>query len=286
MNSSTTIDLADAPVAMVNPINSVVGRVKKLMTGYSKLKEAKQISKHFADYLRPVVAESEDCKTKVFNIRHQVYCEELGFEPLRENEQENDEFDKFAIHSLIQHIQTGNYAGTVRIVTPSESTQQLPIEKYCLHSITDAELSPANFERHEVCEISRLAVPAKFRRRKIDQFEGAATGVINPQTYSEEELRCFPFIAIGLYMSAASIVISKGIPHTYVMMEPRLARSMSFLGIKFHKLGPTVEYHGQRAPYYINPSLLMKNLTPAFKTMLKDIQHSIEGQKHLFSDNV
>ncbi|MDM7859651.1 PEP-CTERM/exosortase system-associated acyltransferase [Alteromonas sp. ASW11-36] len=268
---------------MANPIDAVVGRVKKLMTGYSKLKEAKQISKHFSDYLRPVVADSPDSKTKVFNIRHQVYCEELNFEPIRDDEQESDDFDDFSIHAMIQHLQTGNFAGTVRIVHPDDDSKQLPIEKYCLHSITDEELSPANFARHEICEISRLAVPARFRRRKIDQFEGAATGVINPQTYSEEELRCFPFIAIGLYMSAASIVIAKGIPHTYVMMEPRLARSMSFLGIKFHKLGPTVEYHGQRAPYYINPSLLMKNLTPAFKTMLKDIQHSIAEQKHLFS---
>lgn len=283
MNPVDPTALPNYPVAMANPIDAVVGRVKKLMTGYSKLKEAKQISKHFSDYLQPVVADSPDCKAKVFNIRHQVYCEELNFEPVREDEQESDDFDAFSIHAMIQHLQTGNYAGTVRIVHPDDESKQLPIEKYCLHSITDKALSPANFARHEICEISRLAVPARFRRRKIDQFEGAATGVINPQTYSEEELRCFPFIAIGLYMSAASIVIAKGIPHTYVMMEPRLARSMSFLGIKFHKLGPTVEYHGQRAPYYINPSLLMKNLTPAFKTMLKDIQTSIVEQKHLFS---
>jgi N-acyl amino acid synthase of PEP-CTERM/exosortase system len=86
-------------------------------------------------------------------------------------------------------------------------------------------------------------------------------------------------------MSAASIVLLKEIPHTYVMMEPRLARSMSFLGIKFHQLGPTVEYHGQRAPYYINPNLLMENLTPAFMNMLKDIRQSIETQKHLLHLN-
>ncbi|WP_100643396.1 PEP-CTERM/exosortase system-associated acyltransferase [Alteromonas facilis] len=268
---------------MANPINSVFDRVKKVMTGYSKLKEAKQISKHFADYLRPVVAESQESKSTVYNIRHQVYCEELGFEPVRDNEQESDDFDAFSIHAMIQHLQTGNFAGTVRVVHPTDESQQLPIEKYCLHSITDEELTPARFPRHSVCEISRLAVPERFRRRKADQFEGAATGVINTQTYSEQELRCFPFIAIGLYMSAASIVIAKNIPHTYVMMEPRLARSMSFLGIKFHKLGPTVEYHGQRAPYYINPALLMQNLTPAFKTMLRDIQQSIETQKHMFN---
>ena len=285
MSTMNPIHTAQSPTLMVNPINSVVDRIKKLMRGYSKLQEAKQISKHFSEYLEPLVANSPECKSKVFNIRHQVYCEELNFEPLRDNAEETDEFDPISIHAMIQHIQTGNYAGTVRIVTPGKDDEQLPIEKYCLHSITDKALSPANYARHEVCEISRLAVPARFRRRKIDQFDGAATGVINPQTYSEAELRCFPFIAIGLYMSAASIVLLKGIPHTYVMMEPRLARSMSFLGIKFHQLGPTVEYHGQRAPYYINPHLLLENLTPAFVNMLNDIRHSIDTQKHLISTN-
>lgn len=284
MNSVDTKNRAIKPFSMANPINSVVSRVKKAMSGYSKLKEAKQISKHFSDYLSPVVAASEENKSTVFNIRHQVYCEELAFEPVKQNEQEKDEFDEFSIHAMIQHLQTGHYAGTVRVVHPTDESQQLPIEKYCLHSITDETLRPSNFSRNDICEISRLAVPERFRRRKSDSFDGAATGAINTTSYSERELRCFPFIAIGLYMSAASIVIMKNIPHTYVMMEPRLARSMSFLGIKFHKIGPTVDYHGMRAPYYINPSLLMESLTPAFKKMLHDIQVSIESQKHLLDN--
>ena len=110
----------------------------------------------------------------------------------------------------------------------------------------------------------------------MDQFQGAATGVINQQTYSEQELRCFPFIAVGLYFAAASVVMLNDIKHTYVMMEPRLARSMSFVGIKFHQLGPVVDYHGKRAPYYINPYLLMENLSPGFKNLLQNIEGAIE----------
>ena len=68
----------------------------------------------------------------------------------------------------------------------------------------------------------------------------------------------------------------EGIQHTYVMMEPRLARSMSFVGIKFEQLGPVVDYHGKRAPYYINPKLLVDNLTPGFKNMLNKIQSNIQ----------
>ena len=90
------------------------------------------------------------------------------------------------------------------------------------------------------------------------------------------ELRCFPFIAVGLYLCAASIVIENDIKHTFVMMEPRLARSINFIGIQFEKIGPAIDYHGKRAPYYINLSLLMENLTPGFQMMLVHIRRSLK----------
>ena len=80
---------------------------------------------------------------------------------------------------------------------------------------------------------------------------------------------------MGLYLCAASIVIENDIKHTFVMMEPRLARSMKFIGIQFEQIGPAINYHGKRAPYYINPSLLMENLTPGFQMMLIDIRKSL-----------
>jgi len=60
------------------------------------------------------------------------------------------------------------------------------------------------------------------------------------------------------------------------MMEPRLARNMGFVGIKFRQIGPVVDYHGRRAPYYINAELLHAHLARGFKMMLKNIKHSID----------
>lgn len=254
---------------------STTDKLNKLWKNYRKLREANAISKHFSTYLKPKVADNSELKSTVFAIRHNVYCEELKFEPLYPDGQEKDEFDAYSQHCLIQHIKTEQYAGTVRLVMPQKEGDLLPIEKFCLDSISHPEFTPAHFARNEICEISRLAVPEQFRRRQTDKFAGAATGVINEDTYSETELRCFPFIAIGLYLSAASVGIGSGLKHAFVMMEPRLARSMSFIGIKFVKIGPTIEYHGKRAPYYINAELLMKNLSPGFKRMLDDIMKII-----------
>ena len=258
-----------------------IPKLGRLIAGYRKLKEANQICSHFSTYLGPVVATSPELKTEVYKIRHAVYCEELHFEEVRENGLETDEFDAYSQYCLIHHMNSGNYAGTVRIVTPENKEQLLPLEKYCLNSITHKQYNPLNFPRNEICEISRLAVPHAFRRRQMDNFDGAATGAINTQTFSEKELRCFPFIAVGLYLTAASLVIKQDINHVFVMMEPRLARSMRFLGIRFEQIGPVIDYHGKRAPYYITPNRLIESLSPGFKKMLSHIMKSVNNSTAL-----
>ncbi|WP_102797888.1 PEP-CTERM/exosortase system-associated acyltransferase [Bowmanella denitrificans] len=256
----------------------VIGPIVKRAMGYMVNREATNITKHFSEFLTPTLALDEAARAEAFSIRHQVYCKELKFEDENPDGIEMDDFDAYSILCMIKHIRTGNFAGTVRIVRPTEESQLLPIEKYCSNAIGSDKINPSNFARSEICEISRLAVPAQFRRRQTDKFKGAETGVINEYTYSEKELRCFPFIAIGLYLTAASVVIQAGIKHTFVMMEPRLARSMKFVGIEFDQIGPAVEYHGIRAPYYINPELLLRNLTPGFKHMLTSITQSVDAQ--------
>jgi len=256
----------------------IIGDITKKIASMKVNHEACNIAEHFTQFLEPQVAVSEALKEEAFKIRHNVYCEELAFEEIKEGGQEKDEFDDRSIFSLIRHKPTNTYTSCVRIVKINEEGQLLPIEKFCMSSITNEEFHPKQFNRNEICEISRLAVKADFRRRKTDQFKGSGTGVIQETSYSEVELRCFPFIAIGLYMAAATMAIDTGIKHAYVMMEPRLARSMKFVGIKFIQLGEPIEYHGRRAPYYINPEIFLTNLSPGFKNLYKAIEHDICGQ--------
>lgn len=254
----------------------LIGPWVKKAVDFTVRRQVNNIARHFSHYLTPLVASEDGSRNASFNIRHQVYCEELNFEEIRPEKMESDDFDQYSIHCLIKHVPSSRYSGTVRIVCPQKAGEIIPIQKYCLNSISPGKINPNDFEPHEICELSRLAVPNEFRRRVSDKYDGAATGVINQYTYSEKELRCFPFIAIGLYLSAASIVMEKGIKHSFVMMEPRLARSLRLVGIHFEQIGPTVDYHGKRAPYYINSTLLMETLTPSFKLMLKDIRKTLQ----------
>jgi N-acyl amino acid synthase of PEP-CTERM/exosortase system len=256
----------------------VLGDMVKKVASFKVDHDAKNIAEHFTQFLQPEVATTDELRDEVFKIRHNVYCEELAFEQVKDERKEQDEFDPQSIFAMIKHKPSNNYTGCVRIVKSTNENELLPLEKFCINAIQDEKLHPKNFARNEICEISRLAVKAEFRRRKADQFKGSAIGAINEVVYSDTELRCFPFIAIGLYMAAATMAIDTGVKHAYVMMEPRLARSMKFVGIKFIPLGEPIEYHGLRAPYYINPNIFMENLTPGFKSLFLSIEHDIVNQ--------
>lgn len=262
--------LADKPI---------IGVFIRRFIFHSANKAAESIADHFSKYLSPKIAYSHEVKQNVFQIRHGVYCEELKFEPIQESGLEKDEFDEYSLFCLIKHKPSQTYAGTVRLVAPRNTGLLLPIEKFCSDSINTDGYHPQQFNRNEICEISRLAVPAQFRRRNSDKFKGAAEGQINIKSYSEDELRCFPFIAVGLYMTAASLALKSGITHAFVMMEPRLARGLSFVGINFKRIGPVIDYHGKRAPYYINAQMFLDNLSPGFKALLVEIENEVGKQQ-------
>lgn len=241
--------------------------------------DAVVISDYFSRYLKPHIAYSETVKQQVYKLRHQVYCEELQYEKTNASQLELDEFDARAIHCVVQHLSSNTLAGTLRLIPTNSCDELLPLEKFCAHAITHPELNPNNFLRHQVCEISRLAVPAVFRKRQTDQFAGSATGVINELTFSTEELRYFPYIAISLYLSAIAICRKTRCFHVFVMMEPRLARSLDFVGIHFTQIGPVIDYHGQRAAYYVDARALRKELSLGYKKFLQMIERELFGSR-------
>lgn len=236
---------------------------------------ADRIASHFSTYFESDVSNSDESKEASFSIRHNVYAEELKLEPVTRDMLETDAFDSHSFHCLIKHRVSNIFAGTVRIIQSRNDSERLPIEVYCEDSITEDKYHPKHFARHDIVEISRLAVPAQFRKRQMDNFDGAAVGAINESTYSEMELRCFPFIAVGLYLTASAVLIKNNVEHCYVMVEPRLARSMRLVGLQFEQIGPVVDYHGQRAPFLINPMRVPNNLRPGFKVLLEKIMEDI-----------
>ena len=256
--------------------NPVYGGLFRWLIGHVMKKEASSIAKHFESYFTAEVASSETMRTQVQNIRHRVYCEELKFEPVNDAQKECDEFDSYSDYCTLRHIKSNKLVGCVRMVAPVSPHSELPIEKFCGSSITDMKYHPSNFSREEIGEISRLAVLPEYRRRKMDRVEGVAQGLLDNETYTENEFRCFPFISVGLYFAVAALTVIAGRKHIYVMTEPKIARSMSLAGIRFIQIGKTVDYHGLRAPYYINRDILFRHMSKGLKVLYSHIEKDVD----------
>jgi hypothetical protein len=86
-----------------------------------------------------------------------VYCRDLGFEPLRSDSLEADDYDERSIHCLVQSVSTGAYVGCARLVLTDADTPQtpLPVEVTC--ATLDRSLVEAMAHRSQIAEISRLA---------------------------------------------------------------------------------------------------------------------------------
>jgi len=232
---------------------------------------------HFFEHFTLVVANEEHEQRTCFKTRHQVYCEEMGFEDTRANKMEFDEFDEFALSCYIKHKATGDCAGTIRLVMPQHPGQLLPIEQNCPSAIRMDENSPQRYARHSICEISRLAIPKRFRRRQSDSNVSPVTGKsLNNGFKKDKPGRNFPYLSLALYFFAASICVLRDIENVYVMMEPRLARSLRMLGINFEQLGNEIDYHGQRAAYQLSPVEFMQQVSPALQRFQRKIMTELQ----------
>lgn len=236
------------------------------------------VSSAFHEYFLPMLANTPEQRAQAFRIRHEVYCREFGFERPEEHPDgmETDSYDAQSIHCLLVHQPSTKAAGCVRLVLPDPENPDapLPFEKHCIDSLDRSITEPLLANRAAIGEISRLAVISEFRRRRNEDRTPA--GDPDAAGFSLIEQRQFPFIAVGLYLSAASTGMLSGLEGVFAMMEPRLARHLSRYGIRFMQVGQVTDYHGPRAPFYITRDDLLHGLKPEISALLDTIKNDLE----------
>jgi N-acyl amino acid synthase of PEP-CTERM/exosortase system len=232
----------------------------------------------YHDYFQLIPANTEELKKEVYRIRYDVYCRELGWEDADDNpgEMEIDQYDQWSHHCLLLHKPSQRFAGCVRLVraVPEKNRPGIPLQAHC-HNALDPEILDIDaLPRHSFGEISRLAIRAEFRRRPGEKENPGGTGNKPPSLHPSQRRR-FPHIALGLYLGAASIGLAEGLEGVFAMMEPRLARHLRLTGIRFQQVGKILEYHGPRAPFYINRTGLFANLRPELLKLLRAIEKDL-----------
>jgi N-acyl amino acid synthase of PEP-CTERM/exosortase system len=216
------------------------------------------LGKAFRQYFEIVPAYSDALKDEVYRIRHQVYCEELAYEPVRPDRRERDEYDAHSLHVLIRSVKIGEFMGCTRLVLtrPEDPNYPLPFEKACAATLDRSIVDPAKLPRGSIGEFGRLAVLAQFRKRQGE--EQHATGLI--QAFSSLLRPRFPYILAGLYLGTIELAQRNGIDPLFVLTEERLVRHLQKLGVKIRIIGGPIEHRGQRLPSMMSPSGIINDL--------------------------
>lgn len=240
------------------------------------------MTESFSRYFSVSLAETPGQKKDVYKIRYRVYCEEFKYESLDEfpDQLEFDEYDAISRHCLITHNETGVPAGCVRLVPalgPAEESP-LPFEKHCGDSLDSRLIDSMRLDRKTVCEISRLAVDGRFRRRTGEGL--TRYGEMSSLDLSLQEQRACSLIAVAGFFSGNVLTEMENRGNMFAMMEPFLPRLLKRSGIFFERVGKDIDYHGIRAPYFCTSQSVLDNM---YQDEVREFYHWLRENIHKHS---
>jgi len=203
----------------------------------------------------------------VYRIRHDVYCRELGWEAVRKDGLEMDDYDRHSVHCLLRKRDTGDLVGCSRLVLarPEQPSFPLPFELSCREVIRRDQLDPARLPRDDVGEVSRLAVMSEFRQRQGEADKPVSVGEQDFEARGGQPR--FPFIPMSLYLGAAAAARRLSVENVFVLTEPRLASHFLRLGFDIHPIGGEIEHRGIRVPSVLSSSKVVGNLRPLIQPL-------------------
>jgi len=236
------------------------------------------IIEHFHRYFCLVPADTPALKEEVYRLRYDVYCSEFGYEPAEKfpDKMEQDEYDKQALHVLVRHKSTGLAAGCTRLIktTPVGPHRLLPFEKACKGKLDLACIDSLELPRNSICESSRFSVHSNFRRRHGES--GSRYGDMTSLDSGFHEQRTFPLISVSTALATTALTELTDRPNMFAMMEPFFPRLLHRIGYNFIKVGADIDYHGNRAAYFVETGSVLQNLSPELFELYKSIRETLD----------
>ncbi|SBT10187.1 conserved hypothetical protein [Candidatus Accumulibacter aalborgensis] len=238
------------------------------------------VSQGYRRFFKVVPALTDELRAENYRIRHEVYCRELNFEPIRPEGLEADAEDNRSVHCLVQSVTTGQYVGCARLVLvdPDQAQAQLPFENTCRATLDRSIVDPMTLDRSRIAEISRLAVISSYRRRQGEQNR--------PISLSEEDFGTAtrprqPYLALAVYLGLLALARHYGIATLFVLTEPRLAKNLSRLGVRLETIGGEVQHRGARAPSMMSVDEIVGGMNflvrALFEVISREVKEGIEA---------
>ncbi|MBN8443762.1 MAG: PEP-CTERM/exosortase system-associated acyltransferase [Thauera sp.] len=230
----------------------------------------------FSRYFRIDAALNASLLDEVFRVRHEVYCENLKFEPERPNRREFDDFDAHSVHCLLRTAASPHESvGCTRIIlaNPDDPNQPLPFERTCAGRLDHSLIDPSRLPRDRIAEISRLAVGDRYRRRK---GEGNTQLGLDANDFAQNGTQPrFPFIPASLLLGAVAMAEYKGIETVFVLTEPRLATHFARLGVEVTQIGAPIFHRGLRIPSVMQVDEIIRNMRRILRPLWTIVREEI-----------
>jgi N-acyl amino acid synthase of PEP-CTERM/exosortase system len=213
------------------------------------------------------LADDADLLQRAFRTRYQVYCVENHFEdPGRQaGFMETDEYDARSRHSVLIYRPTGEILGTVRLILPVNGV----LDSFSMQGIGahcgDALPVPVG----RTAEVSRFSISKRSR-------QGTETNVSlfrSPSQNAGAIRRAEPLMSLGLIQGLVRMSKLHGITHWCAVMEPKMLRMLSAMGIHFIPVGGLVEHHGLRQLCYCEVAGILRTMKierPTFWEVVAD----------------
>lgn len=241
--------------------------------------ELANLGAEFKRYFEIVPALTQELRDHVYRIRHEVYCEELKYESLREDSRERDQYDAHSLHCLIRSVKTRDYVGCTRLVL-ARPNDPLPFERTCAKTIDRSIIDPQLLPRHTIAEISRLAVVARYRNRRGEKELAVP---LAEHSFGTQERPRFPYLTVGLYLGTIALAREYGITTLFVLTEPRLAKHLARLGVVIRQIGGAVDHRGIRVPSMMTVATIIDGLNfivrPLYEVIVAEIRAGIAAQR-------
>ncbi|MDT4330177.1 PEP-CTERM/exosortase system-associated acyltransferase [Methylomonas sp. MED-D] len=197
-----------------------------------------------------VLADTPESQRIHYNLRYQVYCDEMGYEDKSRfpDKMEYDEWDHHSVHFLVRDKLSKQWLGGLRLVYPQ--CFEFPFEHKC------NDVAPISEEQYlQAVEISRLCVIKQARRVAQPGSEDLGGNVTMLRAYRQQSKS----LMWGLYRAAVLYCARNGVKHWFILVSPSLAHAVKKEGFQMTQAGNPCEFRGQRIPYILDVDQILAN---------------------------
>jgi N-acyl amino acid synthase of PEP-CTERM/exosortase system len=225
----------------------------------------------------PEYAKSKQSRLAALRIRHEVFCEELGWERVNANQLESDEYDFYAHHLITRDSVSNAVVGSVRLVPAilGGDPSVLPIERaYGKPLAQFAGMAQKN--RNSVVEISRLVTSVACRRARhgnVTAGVAAAPQIADEPSPKQKQLGA----SLSLYLAAISLGRRALYDSAVMLIEPKLSRQLNWMGFVNRPIGEAIEHRGLRVPCEFDLTQTLVNFSPAMQLLHAQIDAVLFG---------